>query len=611
MPGSAHALPHLDGVASAEHRRTLAYGVALWCDAQRRGVPTPAVVDALQAYNLDPSLSPADHASAVERCAEALRDPPLLHAPEAAWVEHFEASLASLTTSRKRSGAFYTPPALAERLVGLAWPHDAPPRELRICDPSCGAGSFLLAAHTRLTRALEPAPDAAMRAARALVGIDLDPSAAALARGLLWRRTGAPWEAMRQIDGVQRGDALLGATATLPSAHPLGVSWSTSDFHLVCGNPPFLNQLSRRTQRDRTARDHLRARFPGCLGPYTDAALVFALLGAELCAPDGRVALILPLSSLSTRDGQAARRALLQSSSLEHLWFSLDPLFQGTEVRVCAPILRRGAAPAPVARSLGATFRSLAALPAPTDTPSWAHLVADAAGIPPCAPRGRACIGDVAEVSADFRDQYYGLRGALRDEASSPHPKLITTGLVDPATCRWGQRPTKLLGRKLLHPRVDVDALDEALQRWAARRRVPKLLLATQTRVLECVVDEAGAWLPSVPLLSISPHGDVSLWHLAAALSSPALSAVAAAANVGGALSTGAIKLSASQVRQLPLPAPSPAWDAAARAIEAAHREPTQRVERLQRCAEHMQVAYEAEAPVLAWWLSRLTKRGR
>ncbi len=32
---------------------------------------------------------------------------------------------------------------------------------------------------------------------------------------------------------------------------------------------------------------------------------------------------------------------------------------------------------------------------------------------------------------------------------------------------------------------------------------MPKLLVAPQTRVVEVVVDEAGAWLPGVPLVAV------------------------------------------------------------------------------------------------------------
>ena len=43
------------------------------------------------------------------------------------------------------------------------------------------------------------------------------------------------------------------------------------------------------------------------------------------------------------------------------------------------------------------------------------------------------------------------------------------------------------------------------MRRWAAALLVPKVLVANQTRVIEAVVDDAGAWLPGVPALTARP----------------------------------------------------------------------------------------------------------
>ena len=95
----------------------------------------------------------------------------------------------------------------------------------------------------------------------------------------------------------------------------------------------------------------------------------------------------------------------------------------------------------------------------------------------------------------------------------------MTVGLIDPARCLWGRRSTRFAGRVLQRPRVDLTALQEApaMARWAQARLVPKILLATQTRVLEPVVDVRGRWLPSTPAITVRPTADASIWHVAAA----------------------------------------------------------------------------------------------
>ena len=141
---------------------------------------------------------------------------------------------------------------------------------------------------------------------------------------------------------------------------------------------------------------------------------------------------------------------------------------------------------------------------------------------------------------------------------------------------------------------------------------MPKLLVATQTPVLEVLPDEAGVLLPSVPVITVVPK-TISLWHAAALLTGPALTAWAAARHLGASLSTSALKLSARQIADLPLPPPSAAWDSAAAHAEAAFRSGSagQRSVHLRRLAERMCEAFDIEdaAELIAWWSNRLPRR--
>ena len=151
---------------------------------------------------------------------------------------------------------------------------------------------------------------------------------------------------------------------------------------------------------------------------------------------------------------------------------------------------------------------------------------------------------DIATASADFRDEYYGLIDAVIDDPSGALPRLITSGLIDPAELLWGRRATTFNRVRREFPRVQLDLLSDALRMWAARRMVPKVLVATQTKVLEAIVDEDGSLLPSVPVITIEAPVD-DLWRIAALLVSPPIAAIAATRHLGAALSADALKLSA------------------------------------------------------------------
>ncbi|HMK09978.1 MAG TPA: hypothetical protein VK461_00195, partial [Acidimicrobiales bacterium] len=130
-------------------------------------------------------------------------------------------------------------------------------------------------------------------------------------------------------------------------------------------------------------------------------------------------------------------------------------------------------------------------------------------------------------------------------------------------------------------------------------RLVPKVVVATQTRVIEAAVDESGDWLPAVPVISVVAEPSM-LWPIAAALCSPPLTAWAATRHLGAARSPTALKLSAREVRALPLPPPSPSWDAAAAALRAGD---------LLGAGRAMCDAYGVDDQAFRWWEARLPRR--
>jgi hypothetical protein len=161
---------------------------------------------------------------------------------------------------------------------------------------------------------------------------------------------------------------------------------------------------------------------------------------------------------------------------------------------------------------------------------------------------------------------------------------------------------------------VVLDRLSPPLRAWAGRRLVPKVLVATQTRVLEAVVDEAGGLLPSVPVLTVSARSGRAddLWRIGALLCAPPATLVAARRHLGAGRNATALRLAASDVLALPLPAGREPWDRAAGAFEqaSAAEAQAQRNDLLHRCAHLMCEAYglEDDGELVAWWSARLPR---
>jgi hypothetical protein len=250
-----------------------------------------------------------------------------------------------------------------------------------------------------------------------------------------------------------------------------------------------------------------------------------------------------------------------------------------------------------VRRFVGPSFMSVDPAVPTEESSTWSWLVADVAGVPTVElEAGHGTLGDLAVVTADFRDQYYGLVGHVSDEGDGP--PLITSGLIDVGRCTWGERPVRFAKQRFAAPRVDVAGLTPKLQAWARSRLVPKVLVASQTRVIEAAVDERGEWLASVPVVSVIPHVPADVWRVGALLTSPVASAWLANRRLGSGLSPSAIRVTASDLAQLPLPQDANTWRAAASALQAG---------RVDECSTSMLDAHGVGGrdELSRWWSAR------
>ncbi|MGY4520672.1 DUF559 domain-containing protein [Thermostichus sp. MS-CIW-30] len=145
----------------------------------------------------------------------------------------------SYGSERKSTGSYYTPPELVAELIRSALEPvieerlkaARPPEEkeqailsIRVCDPACGSGHFLLAAARRLGKELakirtgeeEPAPERVREAIRDVVahciyGVDKNPLAVELCRVALWLEAHCAGKPLTFLDHhIKCGDSLVG-----------------------------------------------------------------------------------------------------------------------------------------------------------------------------------------------------------------------------------------------------------------------------------------------------------------------------------------------------------------------------------------------------------------
>nr|MBA3289645.1 N-6 DNA methylase [Acidimicrobiia bacterium] len=370
---------------------------------------------------------------------------------------------AAVADARKRRGDYPTPGALVDEVIAHALPSINTGQRVTVLDPACGDGRFLEVAAQHIQAA---------GGVPVLVGVDVHDGAVRAARQLLSRY---PDVTVAQDDALRR-------------------CWGTDRFDLVVGNPPYLSQLATATTR------RVASAFGG--GPYADTAVEFLALAVELARPDGGcIGLVLPQSVLSSRDAADVRAGVARRAELTWSWWSDQRVFDAA-VLVCALAFRRGG-------------RASAAL---CHDRAWTRVVTDRLDVPalPAMSPIHTTLGDRVRLTANFRDQYYGLVPAVADHELGP--PFVTSGLVDPGHCRWGEQPVTFARRRFARPRVDLERLSPKLRRWADGLLVPKVVIANQTAVIEAVADPAGEWLPGVPLLTARPLATTVDVHRVAAV---------------------------------------------------------------------------------------------
>lgn len=229
--------------------------------------------------------------------------------------------LAGTREDRKKHGVFYTPFPLAEHIARLAADAaalsapDIP--ALRILDPACGCGEFLLALLTLFWERYHALPDP-----RNVCGIELQDAAAQITdiriREFYLTHTGRPGH-----PSIVRADALR------------KMPFPRNSFDIVVGNPPFV-QICDIPSPERVA---LRKRYRFAAGRFNLFEL-FLELGGSCLKPGGVCGWLIPDRVL--RNVQSAElRAWLNSD-----WtpICMDPLpeggFPGTVVDYISCVLR-------------------------------------------------------------------------------------------------------------------------------------------------------------------------------------------------------------------------------------------------------------------------------
>jgi len=206
---------------------------------------------------------------------------------------------------RRRSGIFYTPDYITRFLVKEAinacrsGDRGSP---LRIIDPACGCGTFLVAGLRELIRKF-PGIDRSVLATEYLHGVDSDADAVHVARLVIRMEAGLDGRGWRTLcRNIRHGDSLREFTR------------ATHDrYDVVVGNPPYRNV---KRGIDPATAEFCKLNFQTAKGQWDLAGPFVELTLKHLLTPGGACGLILPKPILLAENYEPVRQIILENNPL-------------------------------------------------------------------------------------------------------------------------------------------------------------------------------------------------------------------------------------------------------------------------------------------------------
>ncbi len=270
---------------------------------------------------------------------------------------------------RKEHGIYYTPKFITDYIVKetvgrfLAECSTNEIRNIKILDPACGSGSFLIRAFDELLKHYanqkisksEQDIDAADRISilqSNIFGVDLDIQAVEIARLNLLLRSLAKRDTLPGLkDNIKEGNSLISGTEEELKKY-FGKAWKdkkafnweqefknimdNGGFDIVIGNPPWV-ESKRMNNPEKT---YYEAAFQSMHGQY-DIFNGFVERGLQLLKNKGILGFIVPSRFVMNPDYEPFRKMLLEKTRILNICDVGEHIFEGVEMPALIIILEK------------------------------------------------------------------------------------------------------------------------------------------------------------------------------------------------------------------------------------------------------------------------------
>lgn len=267
-------------------------------------------------------------------------------------------------SKRKAQGIYYTPKYIVDFLLDESLEklisQKGKSQQIRILDPACGSGSFLIAAYDRLLEAQNRVAEASLYDSfeilqESLFGVDIDEQAVEVAQLNLLLKALVQKTLLPTLQkNLKHGNSLIFGevvelhdifgeaiyenkpfdyVAELPNV------FSGGGFDLVIGNPPYV--FARGGSFESNVKDFFKNHYEVAQYQLNTYAL-FIERAFQLLKADGFLAFIVPNTWLTIQSYSSLRRFLLKNTSTLKVINIHDKVFSAANVDTCLLIARKG-----------------------------------------------------------------------------------------------------------------------------------------------------------------------------------------------------------------------------------------------------------------------------
>jgi type I restriction-modification system DNA methylase subunit len=497
------------------------------------------------------------------------------------------AKLEESKVHRKEQGIYYTPSYIVDYIVkntvGEYIKTHKPEeiRKVRILDPACGSGSFLIRSYKELenywkqqygtqeTLKFDEGESFYSMKVEILknniFGVDLDPKAVEIAQLNLLLQIS---ERKHRLPLLQSNIKIGNSTIENSEFSDKAFQWEEEfqdimkegGFDIVIGNPPYINAIQLTKSLGNNVKEVWKENYESARGAY-DIYVLFIERAIKLCKPSGFVSFITPNKFFSSPYGIAFRSwASSNSHLLRVLDLSAENVFNDPAVypivTIFTAIKDDNDYKVKLERPFEHDYMNLAEEEYPAtllkEFPEniWGPLLSGEYKILAKIFKKSMTLSSIASVQATTTAKEADDFSSLISE-NGPGISIVNTGTIDRYISKYGIQTMINKGEPYLHPKLEVKGITENRK---LLYKNPKIIISKLALRLEAFLDEIGEFASLNTNCVHNPSRDYPLTFLTGVLNSKLTTFVYNGLFAALKMRGGYFQFQAPQLRILPIP---------------------------------------------------------